>query len=274
MRVPRAFPTTKLSGTFTGQQTLDLTGAVKTGTSLFQLFAFRNNPDLTDSSHYATNSAGGAGIAFPAMPYRNLSMWSTFYQFVQITGMHISLNFTKFSQDPPMFRAYIWASCDLATNTSQGLGADDMVEPVGTQPDVTDVAFDAFKIIANTDSTVAALELSRRVLKVDSVASRAVGRVDLDTSFYLPFTVNRRGHRIPPDHYRSDVLHFGNKDDITRPIAEVITGRYGFRNQINVAIISTSADNSTSLSDQFFSNLTIKTKINVKFLDRDEITPA
>lgn len=274
MRVPRAFPTTSLTGSFIGQQTLDLTGTVKSATSLFQLFAFRNSPDLTDSSVWATNSAGGAGIAIPAQLYRNISMWANFYQHVQIEGCHFSLNFTKFTSEPPTFRAYIWSSCDVDTGVFGALASDDLVEPVGTQPGVTDVAFDAFKILNQTDITVALLEQSRRVVKVDSVASRAVGRVDLDLSFYLPYTTSRRGLRIPKAFYRTDTDQFGNHDTMTKTIANVTAGRYGFRNQINVAVISTSADASTGLGDQFLQNLTIKTKILVKFLDRDEISPA
>lgn len=271
MRVPRAFPTTSLSGSFIGQQTVDLTGAVKLDESLFQLFAIRNSPDLTDSTIWANNHASGTGIPFPAQPYRNISMWSTFYQFAQITGMSVHMHFTKFTSVPPTFRAYVWSSVP-ATGTA--VAANDLTDPVVTVVGTTDNADDDFKVIANTDVTIAALEQSRRVTKFNSYSSNAVGRTDLDISFFLPFTYARRGLRVPQNRWRSVAPHHGQDDPMTVAVAAVTSNRYGFRNQMNVAVISTSADDSTALSAQSFGNMTITTKIHVKFLDRALITPA
>lgn len=265
--VPRNFPPTTLKGVFEASQRLALTGFVKVDASLWQYFAFRNNPDLSDSHTWANDNATGAGVSIPAMLYRNVNMWADFYQRCQCTGVQVTLQFSKAQADPAQYRAYVWTTCDVGATA---LAEDDLLEPVATIKDGA-IATE-FIVVGGTSVTVSKLELSRRVRVVHSyVPKDMTSRVNLDISFWIPFSKTRRGLTLPRSFWRESTTNRGTSDLMTVPIANRTSARYGYRNQVNVAILDSSKTAGDVGGTSFFDQVVITTKIGLTFLDRTVI---
>lgn len=278
-RVPRNWPPAECHATYEGTSSLRFTGNPSTtfSDSPWQLYCFRNAPDQQFSAAYCSGGVPATASPpqpFPAVTFRNLTGTDALrakYNYAVVTGITYEVRWTKYTSLAPHFVGYIWESTEF--NTAFHNMANDMDEPVFSPTHGGTLSVSGVWNAANTDDTLQALGQSRRVTQFGSTSPKGIpgteSRVDMVTAFHLDLTKTRRRAHIPKSDYKSsDLSRYGAHDTLSKPEATMHTGRYGYRNQVNIALLGSHMTTGTAIGTSWMDNVTVNVRMHVLHYDR------
>lgn len=266
--LPRSFPASEMHQPFTSTQSLLLAGHVNS-TSHFQFFRFNMKPDGLNDFHFTAQTAGdgnGVGDRMVTHSYRNFDLLSPFYDRMMVDGAWLTLDFTQQVASTDIAVAnmniYLW----MQTNDTN---AADLEQPLNiASTGNTSTVAAVIDVKANTDTTLQALELSRRVQKFKSY--RVGGTVKAQIRFWIPAFTTRRGYKMNVSHRSRQAGDGGNINPPTRTVGTGLGSLFGYENQVNVVVCPEFATAATAQSETFFTHLRITKSFKCVFFERNE----
>lgn len=266
--LPRSFPASELHQPFVSTQSVLLAGHINDA-SHFQFFRFGQPNDGSSDFGFTAETAGdgnGVGARLVTHSFRNFDLLSPFYDRATHNGSWVTLDFTQqIAADSILnhnYNCYLWMQC----NDTNAL---DNTQPLtlASSGNTASVAAD-LDTVANTDATIQALEMSRRVQKFRSY--REGSTVKLRVRFFLPNRSNRRGYAMNVNRKSRIAGDGGNGSASSQVVGSLLGGTIGFDNQVNCVVVPEFATAATTVVASFFTHLRVTRSFKALFFERNE----
>ncbi len=266
--LPRSFPASELHQPFTSTQSVLLVGHINDANH-FQFFRFASSPDGADDFGFTADTAGdgnGVGARLVTHSYRNFDLLSQFYDRLTHNGCWVTLDFTQQTIQTSIgisnYNVYMW----MQTNDTNAL---DKEQPIAVASTGTGTAVGApLDVVANTDTTIQALEMSRRVTKFKSY--KVGGVMKLQVRFFIPNRSTRRGYKLNVNTHSRQPGDGGNTLAPSNTVAGALTTTLGYDNQVNVLVVPEFVTAATSVIVTGFTHLRVTKSFRASFYERNE----